>query len=153
MKYRYIILVLLLTSIACNSNKEATNDSAKVLNTTKMAQQKDLMIEYTTMSRGMKEHTKYSEGEIKKSQLLRGKDTVLPSLKLSESAVTALHAIVGSMDLPTVRTTKPPSVKHQRDADKGAVLKISANGDVYESQRFDAGNPPEEFKAILKAIL
>lgn len=48
---------------------------------------------------------------------------------------------------------EPPSKKHQFDGAAGATLTVTVDGESYQTQTFDHGNPPEEISEIVKILL
>lgn len=73
--------------------------------------------------------------------------------KLTSAQVQEIYDVVSTIDFSSLSKIEPPSKKHQFDGASPASFHIEANGEYYQTQAFDHGNPPKELKSIIDTLL
>ncbi|WP_298238697.1 META domain-containing protein [uncultured Algibacter sp.] len=109
-----------------------------------------LNFEYTASSRGY-----YKNIKINKKQILvsnkRGNEP--KSNVCSKSNYNKLIEFAKKIEINNLPNLEPPSKNHQFDGAPLARLNITYNGDTYETQSFDHGNPHITIASLVKEIL
>jgi len=111
---------------------------------------KDTTIEYNAMSRGFYLAIVVKNDSISVTQ--QRKD-VAKTTKLSDSDIKEIANLVKEIDLEGVPDLKAPTEKRFYDGAAIATLKITRNGEEYESQAFDHGEPPAQLKKLTDKLM
>ncbi|MDD3004283.1 hypothetical protein [Flavobacterium sp.] len=117
----------------------------------KMTQEvKESTITYQALSRGF-----YLNVEIqgKKMQIIRERDTPGKSYTLSNADFNALSKLYLKVTLKELQYYKAPTEKRFYDGAAIANLSVNYQGQVYNSQGFDHGNPPKEIADFINKIV
>jgi hypothetical protein len=106
--------------------------------------------EYTAGSRGYYKQIKID----KKQVLVSNKREKNPKTSTcSKSNYNTLMELVKKIEIKNLPDLEPPSKNHQFDGAPLARLTITYNGNVYETQSFDHGNPHITIAPLVKEIL
>ena len=73
--------------------------------------------------------------------------------KLSDDDLKLIANMVKDIDLEGIPDLKAPTEARFYDGAPIANLKITRNGEVYESQAFDHGQPPAQLKNLVEKLL
>jgi hypothetical protein len=111
---------------------------------------KDTIIEYNAMSRGF-----YLNVAVKNENVIvmterRGE---AKTTKLSQDTLKEIVDMVKEIDLEGMPDLKSPTEKRYYDGAAIGTLKITRNGEVYESQAFDHGEPPAAIKKLVDKLM
>ncbi|WP_299526351.1 hypothetical protein [uncultured Lutibacter sp.] len=63
-----------------------------------------------------------------------------------------ITTIVEQINLSEIENFNPPTSDRNVDAALHATLSITIGNQIYESQTFDHGNPPEELKSLIETL-
>jgi hypothetical protein len=107
-------------------------------------------IEFTVNSRGLYNKTVVENKTVSFTNTRDGKPV---SSSLTEEQWNALIAEFKKVDLKEIPNLKAPTQKRFHDGAAMANLKITYKDQLYESQTFDNGFPPEKIKNIVNTIL
>jgi hypothetical protein len=107
-------------------------------------------IEYTANSRGLYNNTVVENKTVSFTNTRNGKPV---SSSLTEGQLKALITEFQKVDLEEIPNLKAPTEKRFHDGAAMANLKITYKGELYESQTFDHGFPPEKIKNVVNTIL
>ncbi|SDS44913.1 hypothetical protein [Gramella sp. MAR_2010_147] len=66
---------------------------------------------------------------------------------------SALIEITNTIDVSKMSQLKAPSDSRASDAALHAILSVRKNDTIYKTNSFDHGNPPEDVKPLVEAIL
>ena len=136
MKHFFIILSLFLFDSGCSDEKKE--------------QEETISVEYSVISRGSNKRIKINNKTISIENIKKAKPTIKTCSKSDwDKLVTAFKTV----EVETISELKAPSEDRFFDGAAIGKLKIIYKGNVYESQNFDHGNPPEEIKALVDEIL
>lgn len=128
------------------SNKpKTTKQSAK--NT----QQKEMVITYTTSSRGSRESIVINGTNAQFKNYFRGHSTS-KSKTLNAKNVKELKAVLERIDYKRFSKILPPSTKHQYDGAPAATITVFNGKESITCPTFDAGNPPKELQALVAKL-
>ncbi len=136
------LTTILLTLVAVAINKCSSSDTKEL--------KENLAIEYQASTRGSQ-----SKIIIKNDSLVvmeEGRNESVSYYPLSNKDWNALVKEVQKIDKDKVKTYKAPSNKRAVDAARTAQIKVVYNGEAYESDLFDEGNPPREIKAFVDKV-
>lgn len=136
------LTTILLTLMAVAINKCSSSDTKEL--------KENLAIEYQASTRGSQ-----SKLIIKNDSLVvieEGRKESINYYPLSNKDWNALVKEVQEIDKEKVKTYKAPSNKRAVDAARTAQIKVVYNGEVYESDLFDEGNPPREIKTFVDKV-
>jgi hypothetical protein len=111
---------------------------------------KDTTVEYNAFSRGFYLTIVVKDGNISVTQERKGEAKVT---KLSEDDVKEIANLIKDIDLESMPDMKGPSEKRFYDGAAIANLKITRNGEMYESQSFDHGEPPAQLKKLIEKLM
>jgi hypothetical protein len=111
---------------------------------------KDTVIEYSAMSRGYYLMIVVKDENVSVSQQRKGEAKVT---KLSQDELKTIADMVKDIDLEGIPDLKAPTEKRFYDGAAIANLKITRNGEVYESQAFDHGQPPAAIKKLVDKLM
>ncbi|MDR5591529.1 hypothetical protein [Christiangramia sp. SM2212] len=75
------------------------------------------------------------------------------SNSISSEEWSELINIAGEIDAAKMSQLKAPSDSRASDAALHAILSVRKNDTIYKTNSFDHGNPPEEVKPLVEAIL
>lgn len=135
MKHVFLLLSLLLFQKECSPSK---------------INQNNLVLEYITQSRGAYSCFIINKKTISKINRRGAKPKNKPC---READWGKIIKTLKTVDVENVPHFKAPSEKRLFDGAAIAKLKITYNGNVYQSQSFDHGNPPKEIAALVKEML
>ncbi len=149
MKILFSLLALIVTTKECE-NKNAVRDANKteIVNSDKVSQeQKDYIIEYSAISRGIFNEVKISNNSISVQKDRNSKPLVTElNNEMREDLMNKLDGI----DITLLPELKAPTEKRLFDGAAHATLKITVDGKIYSTASFDHGFPPEEIKPTLQ---
>lgn len=111
---------------------------------------KDTKIEYNAYSRGFYLAVVVKDNNVLVTQKRRAEPT---PAKLSQDDLKAIADMVKDIDLEGIPDLKAPTEKRFYDGAAIATLKITRNGEVYESQAFDHGEPPAALKKLVDKLM
>jgi hypothetical protein len=111
---------------------------------------KDTVIEYSAMSRGFYLTVVVKDENVTVTQQRKGEPK---TTKLSQDDLKAIADMVKEIDLEGVPDLKAPTEKRFYDGAAIANLKITRNGEVYETQGFDHGDPPAAVKKLVDKLM
>lgn len=140
MRYvKYLSLGLIaIFAVQCSAQKETKTVKKELTNTIKKSNIK--IVELEEITRGSRRNASISE--TKKTVVLMGKIATTSTTKTNWKDV---ENSVNKIALDKINSYEAPSTKRFYDGALAATIKITAsNGKIYESQSFDAGNPPKE---------
>ncbi|MGC6431875.1 MAG: META domain-containing protein [Jejuia sp.] len=126
------------------------NNRKPLLSAIKLAIEKNISFEYYATSRGTYKKITIEKDSISFSKKRGGKTLQLPC---AERFWKNLTKLCDSLDIKNIGDLEAPSKSFQFDGASLARLKITLNGETYESAPFDHGNPPKEIEALVKEIL
>ncbi len=118
--------------------------------TQKIAQENHYTIEYSAITRGSYKNISINKKSIK---VAHERDSKPTSRVCTQNQWGALITAIKTIDIEKIPSLKAPSEKRFFDGAAIAKLKIVYNGDVYETESFDDGNPPKEIAVLVKEIL
>ncbi len=152
MKLLFTLLALILTTKECE-NKNAVRDANKteIVNSDKISQQqKDYIIEYSAISRGI-----FNEVIINKTGMTVQKDRNSKQVvtELSQEMREDIMNKLDGIDITLLPELKAPTEKRFFDGAAHATLKITIDGKTYSTSSFDHGFPPEELKTLCDIIV
>lgn len=152
MKILFSLLALILTTKECENKKSVleTETSELVSSAKSSDQQKDYIIEYSAMSRGIFNEVKITGNSIS-VQKSRNSEPVIKELD-SENKEDLNKKLEG-IDIAMLPELKAPTEKRFFDGAAHATLKITVDGKSYSTTSFDHGFPPEEIKALCDDIV
>lgn len=135
-----VIILLMFSSLSCESSKNATNEKYAPMNLSKIS------VEKISMSgRDLKEIT---AKEIQQSTTDRsGVADAVKGLNKSDSW-KEIQNLVSEIDLKDMNSWEAPTQERFHDGARATTILIEANGEEYSSQSFDEGNPPAELKKL-----
>ncbi len=148
MKILFSLLALILTTKECE-NKNSIGDAKKteIVNSDKVSQeQKDYIIEYSAISRGIFNEIKINNNTISVQKNRNSKPVVS---ELNNEMREDLMKKLDEIDITLLPKLKAPTEKRFFDGAAHATLKITVDGKTYSTTSFDHGSPPEEVKATL----
>ncbi len=111
---------------------------------------KDTVIEYTALSRGYYRTIIVKDEAVVVTTQRKGEPT---TTKLPQDDLKAIADMVKDIDLEGIPDLKAPTEARFYDGAPIANLKITKNGEVYESQAFDHGQPPAQLKKLVEKLL
>ena len=136
MKFILVLLLPILMAETCSQNNE---------------QEKNISFTYETITRGSRTNYTLTKDDVKVIKNM-GAETKA-SEKMTDKDWSHLIARMQEIDVPNISKLKPPSDKRTFDGAAHAILTIKVGDQVYKSNSFDHGNPPNELKPLVKAIL
>lgn len=111
---------------------------------------KDTVIEYNAMSRGYYRTIVVKNEAVTVTMQRKGE---AKTTKLSADDLKTIADMVKDIDLEGIPDLKSPTEARFYDGAPIANLKITRNGEVYESQSFDHGQPPAPLKKLVEKLL
>lgn len=136
------LTTILLTFIAIAINKCSSSETKGL--------KENLAIEYQASTRGSQ-----SKVIIKNDSLVVMEEGLNQSVNyypLSNKDWNTLVKEVQKIDREKVKDYKAPTNKRAVDAARTTQVKVIYNGEVYESDLFDEGNPPKEIRAFVDKV-
>ncbi|NMH86928.1 hypothetical protein [Flavivirga algicola] len=135
MKFLFILLSFVLADNSCSESN---------------INQNTLLIEYSARSRGIYKNIKINKKTI---SIINKREAAVFTKPCSKAHWDSLLKVLKPIDVKNISHLKAPSQNRFFDGAAIARLKIVYNGNTYETQAFDHGNPPEEIAALVKEIL
>jgi len=107
------------------------------------------VIEYVAYTRGF-----YQKITIEKNtaEIINDRKRKPSTIEISDADLKILAAIFKKINLDEIKNLKSPTEKRFYDGAAIAQLKITYKGNIYESQSFDHGYPPDEIKELVTKI-
>ena len=150
--YTLILFTILLN--ACGTSKAMQSDlSENSKDDTTMAkttQTDSISFKYTAITRGSYTMVK-AEKDAVTYQLSRTSKEETKAC--SKEDWETLKKLADNIDISTIDKLEPPSKAHQYDGAAIANLTITVGDKTYQTQSFDAGNPPKEIADIVSHLL
>jgi hypothetical protein len=112
---------------------------------------KDVMIEYTAVSRGFHQKIIVTNQTVSIFKTRNQSEKPVPT-KISDADWEIICTNFQAIKLDQMATLKSPTQKRFHDGAAIGDLKIDIQGKTYKSQSFDHGNPPKEFKELVDKI-
>ncbi len=135
MKFLFILLILVFVDNRCSESN---------------IKEEALSIEYLAQSRGVYKNIKINKKNI---SLKDKRDSPALSKTCSEAHWNNLLEAIKPVNVENIPNLKAPSENRFFDGAAIARLKVIYNGNTYETQAFDHGNPPKEIASLVKQIL
>ncbi|MFD2724994.1 META domain-containing protein [Hyunsoonleella rubra] len=117
---------------------------------TKRVEENAMSIEYYASSRGRYRYVEINKDSISFSKKRGEKTTNMPC---DEAYWGSLVVLCNTIDYENMANLEAPSKSFQFDGAPLARLKITANGETYESVPFDHYNPPKEIAVLVSKIV
>ena len=143
MKNIILLLSAFLTFMSCNAQKK-NSTSAEAKASTKNLLQKIVLEEIT---RGRNQTVAYTATA--KEVTINGKKT---TEKMSSSEWEQLRSLLSKINLKEIKNYPSPTTDRFFDGALASTIKITYNGEIYESQSFDSGRPPVQLAEFYKKI-
>jgi hypothetical protein len=137
MKLLSLLFLTLFLGRGCESDSKQDLNSA--------------IIEYVANTRGFYQKVILDKHMVTISNDRKGKEKAVQA-KISEEDWTILVDAFQEINLEELKDLKSPTEKRLYDGAAIAHLKITYNGNIYESQSFDHGFPPYEIKKLVSKI-
>lgn len=137
MKTAYLLLLILFFGKGCDSDIKKTSDT--------------ISFEYEAMTRGS-----YKKIIVKKDTLFTIYSSSLEEVKKSEVSKNDWNTLLNlleKVDLNSIEKLKAPTNKRAYDGALHANLKVIYKYKTYQSNSFDANNPPKEIEEIVHKIV
>lgn len=129
-------LMLFLTTSECSKQQEKMNVSS---------------LSYETFTRGSSSIYTITPDTIRvKSTGLNSNEN---SNSITEAEWNSLLTIIQNIKVSGINQLKAPTDSRASDAALHAILSVRKNDTLYKTNSFDHGNPPEEVKPLVEAIL
>lgn len=116
----------------------------------KATQESGYIIEYTAMSRGLFNQYIFEDGKIS-IQKDRAPTPTVKACSLEET--NSLLEQVKALELEKLSSLKAPTEKRFYDGAAIAILKITYNGETYQTPEFDNGEPNEYIASLVSTFL
>jgi len=108
------------------------------------------VIEYTAHSRGLFQQIIVTNEMI---SFQKDRQSKPKTESCNKTDWNKLMALLKDVNVTSLSKLEAPTKAHQYDGAAITTLKISHQGNSYETPSFDQGNPPEEIKVLVKEIL
>ncbi|MFL0353369.1 META domain-containing protein [Xanthomarina sp. GH4-25] len=116
----------------------------------KIAIENNYVIEYTAQTRGFYNHYIFENGSLS----IQKDRTTFPVIKTcSQEDINILIREVEAIDLEKLKTLKAPTEKRFVDAAAIAVLKVTYQGETYQTPEFDNGEPNTYISSLVTSLL
>lgn len=154
MKGIFLMVLLFMIGVGCNSKKHTVSQLSGVLHQeTEVGESKlPMRIAYEANTRGF-----YQKIVIQNQQVFISTDregTAVPiSKRISEADWKSITALFSEIDLETLAHLKGPSEKRFYDGAAIAHLEIRYKDKEYNTPNFDHGFPPESLKKLVDQIV
>lgn len=135
MKLLSLLFLTIFMARGCEKNPKQDIDTA--------------VIEYVANSRGFYQKITIEKNTVKILDDRKGKPI---EIEISDADCKILASIFKKINLDEIKNLKSPTEKRFYDGAAIAQLKITYKGNVYESQHFDHGYPPNEIKELVTKI-
>lgn len=142
-----ILFAVFAVMAGCSSAKKTKEPEL-----TLQQKNENVLFEYTAMTRGAYKKATVSSYEVVTVKDRDGKDAVSKKLT-AEEWKTLYDAYKGIANVEQISALEAPSVKHQYDGALAAMLAITVGDSIYQTTSFDHGNPPEQVKPLVDAIV
>ena len=130
------------------SNIEASKETT--VETAKMTQDTITTIEYSAVTRGSFKQVKITN----KTITFRNSRGEKPTTRVcTEEEWATLSAMLQKIDVKRLPSLEPPSKAHQYDGAAIATLIITKDGETYQTQSFDAGNPNAAIEDLVNELI
>ncbi|MCF1420647.1 META domain-containing protein [Mangrovimonas futianensis] len=135
--------------------KDEDNKTLIIANQIKVSNQKTMtqnpyILEYSATTRGSFLKVTLNDNSISYQKTRGG----LPSSKeLNLEALSSILEKANKLELEELKNLEVPSKDHQFDGALLATLKITKNGETFQTPAFDHGNPPEEIADLVNEML
>lgn len=152
MKILFSLLALILTTKECE-NKKAIHETetSEIENSSKSSdQQKEYIIEYSAISRGIFNEVKINNNTISVQKDRNSKPVVS---ELNNEMRNEIMNKLDGIDITLLPKLKAPTEKRFFDGAAHATLKITLDGKTYSTTSFDHGFPPEEIKPLCDRLV
>ncbi len=136
MKKAIVLFLTILVFVVCSGQKKVDNSSIK--------------IEYKAYSRGFYQSIRIENQIV---FVAKSSDEKPVAFKIPNADWKSLNRAILNLDLERFSQFKAPTQKRLFDGAAIASLKITKQGEIYESQSFDHGYPPAEIEKIVNKIL
>jgi heat shock protein HslJ len=114
------------------------------------SQESDYIIEYTAMSRGLFNQYIFENGKLS----IQKNRATTPTVKTCTTKETNnLLEQVKALDLEEIPTLKAPTEKRFYDGAAIAILKITYNGETYQTPEFDNGEPNKYIASLVSTFM
>lgn len=153
------IIVITIILNACGGTKnvaaqDLASQSEASTNATvdkiSMTQDQPLSLEYTAVTRGSYKMVKITQDSI---AFKNSRTEALSTKACSKTNWELLNKLVAAIELDNMPNLEAPSKAHQYDGAPIGSLIINQNGERYQSQAFDAGNPHQDLKDLINQML
>lgn len=155
MKILLSLLAIVMLTKECDKNTVASENinATSVENSQQenKMQNEELTISYERMTRGF-----YEKIWITKNTVSVTNDRNLTDVKtatIDNESWNKLLSMLGDVDVNTLSQLEAPTKDHQFDGAAMATLEIDKNKEIYKTNIFDHGNPPQSIKAIVDKVL
>ena len=119
-------------------------------NLLRASQESSYILEYTAMSRGLFNQYIFENGKLS-IQKDRASNPVVKTCSVEDT--NKLLEYVKGLDLEKITTLKAPTEKRFSDAAAIAILKITYQGETYQTPEFDNGEPNEYIASLVSTFL
>ncbi|MFK7049608.1 hypothetical protein FLACOL_00784 [Flavobacterium columnare] len=137
------------TLVKNEKQKEMESKSAEDL--IKEKQDNGTLVEYTANTRGYYLRIKLTQNALAYTEN-RDTDSFKP-IKLTSNQIDELQTLLKQIDLATLEKLKAPTELRHHDGAAHADMKITKNGQEYQSTGFDHGYPPVEIEKFVSKLL
>lgn len=144
------IIPLLFLALAVITSCSSAKDKKQQVSLQK--ENENILFEYTALTRGAYKKAVVTSYDIVTIKDREKKDVVSKKLTAQEWKILS-DAYKGINNITGISELAVPSQKHQYDGALAAMLTITVGEQVYQSSTFDHGNPPEELKPLVDAII
>lgn len=143
MKFKivYIFIIPIFLSVGCISNNKNQTSKSKVTKDASLG--KVEKIELSEKTRGTNRLITFTPNSL--SVDLNGN---IQSSTFSSNDWKAINTEIELLDLSRISAYKAPTTDRFTDAALASIIKIYADGDIYESTTFDSGKPPTELESL-----
>jgi hypothetical protein len=163
MKTLSLLFVSILLTIACQSKKEVVGgnpfaESVKnveikpeVEENKNQNKQQNTIVEYTASTRGYFSQIIFLNNQLTVSNDRNSKDGG-KLVKVSKEDLAEINKLVENIDLVEFVKLEGPTKRRQTDAAAYGNVKITKNGEEYQTLGFDAGTPPKQIEALVNKL-
>jgi hypothetical protein len=135
----------------CDQKQNNTQETIASKEISSNQEEKSLQFTYKVMTRGFFEILWVSKNSI---SISKDRDLIKKSsYEFPESDWQELMALLNDIDIKSLPNLEAPTKKHQFDGAAMTTLKISVEGNEFETPIFDNGAPPKTIEAIVNKLL